>query len=73
MAGNVWERTSSLYKPYPYKADDGRNNPSTGDGRVLRGGAFDNDGDDVRCACRGYFNPDLRLNHLGFRVVAPSL
>jgi formylglycine-generating enzyme required for sulfatase activity len=28
---------------------------------------------DVRCACRGYFNPDLRLNHLGFRVVAPSL
>ncbi len=39
LAGNAWEWVSSLYRPYPYQAQDGREDPNdTTDRRVYRGG-----------------------------------
>ena len=37
--------------------------------RVLRGGAFNNNDRNVRCAIRNRNNPDNRNRNIGFRVV----
>ena len=82
MAGNVWEWCQSKYRPYPYRAGDGREDlqPDGGleglrayDRRVVRGGSFIYDQRDVRCAVRFRSNPNHWDRHVGFRVVmAPS-
>ena len=69
MAGNVWEWCSSLYKPYPYDAADGREYLEAEGRRVVRGGAFDYVRRRVCCAGRYRDPPDSRLHLLGFRVV----
>lgn len=70
MAGNVWEWCHSLYKPYPYKADDGREDETASGDRLLRGGSFGSERGYARCAYRAYVGPgDLGLN-VGFRVAA---
>ncbi|MEM7346013.1 MAG: SUMF1/EgtB/PvdO family nonheme iron enzyme [Chloroflexota bacterium] len=40
MAGNVWEWVSSEYRDYPYNADDGREDLSSTNDRVHRGGSW---------------------------------
>jgi formylglycine-generating enzyme required for sulfatase activity len=80
MAGNVWEWTRSLWGTdwekasfnYPYKLDDGRENLGAPAeiNRVLRGGSWDDDAVNVRCARRDGGGPGGRFYFVGFRVVA---
>ncbi len=69
MAGNVWEWLSSVYAPYPYRADDGREDLTVAAPRVLRGGSFVSPhADYVRCAMRSLSYPTRRREHIGFRL-----
>lgn len=69
MAGNVWEWVSSAYAPYPYRADDGREDPAAPSQRVLRGGSFASPhASFVRCAMRSLSYAARRREHIGFRV-----
>jgi formylglycine-generating enzyme required for sulfatase activity len=76
LIGNVWEWTSSLYQPYPYQPEDGRERDignSTDVRRVLRGGSWFNlSADFLRAACRNDDTPDNGLNDWGFRVARSS-
>jgi formylglycine-generating enzyme required for sulfatase activity len=67
MAGNVWEWTSSVYMPYPYRADDGREHAHSKDTRVVRGGGFINDPRHLRVSNRRYVPPDAGDSTIGFR------
>jgi formylglycine-generating enzyme required for sulfatase activity len=70
MAGNVWEWTSSLYRPYPYRTDDGREDLGVVGDRVLRGGSFLSPPRQARCAYRLREAPEHCSNIVGFRVAA---
>lgn len=70
MAGNLAEWTSSLYRPYPYDPDDGREDPQDPGERVTRGGdAYFSDQSDLRAAARTGFSrePGRGHRHIGFR------
>jgi formylglycine-generating enzyme required for sulfatase activity/tRNA A-37 threonylcarbamoyl transferase component Bud32 len=71
MAGNVWEWTGTLYKPYPYEADDGREDLSSSEARVLRGGAWNSNGNFIRSAARIRSNPTNSTDYYGFRCALP--
>lgn len=67
MTGNVWEWCSSLYKPYPYKPGDGREDLSASGPRVVRGGSWYLDPRNVCCAARHGGYPTFRIGGFGFR------
>lgn len=71
VVGNVWEWTANLYRPYPYRAGDGREALEATGWRVLRGGSWHNDLTIVRCAARldGDF---LFFNNVGFRCAVSA-
>ena len=68
LAGNVWEWTASLYRPYPYAEDDGREAPDLGGARVVRGGSFIHGAREIRCSYRHGMLPGVRDPYVGFRV-----
>lgn len=70
MAGNVWQWVSSLYRPYPYRADDGREDPDATGERVTRGGGHDSPGSHLRTSYRGRGlsrGPTAGHHNIGFR------
>jgi formylglycine-generating enzyme required for sulfatase activity len=72
MAGNVWEWTSSAFNPYPYDAQDVREDPSTNRNRVLRGGAWLLEPRVARAACRNNEHPSQFAGFfydVGFRLL----
>jgi iron(II)-dependent oxidoreductase len=70
MAGNAWEWVSSAYRPYPYRADDGREDPKPGPVRGTRGGGHDSPAEEITTTHRGRNlsrNPASGHHNIGFR------
>jgi len=76
MAGNVWEWTSTIPKPYPYNAIDGREGQqdvaygSKWPQRVLRGGTWSNGVWWLRSSVRYRIVGVYINNNIGFRCAA---
>lgn len=75
MSGNVWEWTSTLYAPYPYDADDGREDETDMFApRVVRGGSCCSYIiADVRAAYRFPVAPFMQDSNIGFRCVRDTV
>ncbi len=75
LSGNVWTWTLSLYKEYPYRNDDGREDINVEGLRVLRGGSWRFNPVSARAVYRDLLSPGFRNGSFGFRVVVrpPSL
>ena len=75
LAGNQWEWVSSVYRPYPYKADDGRENQTPGPVRSTRGGGHDSSEEEITTTQRGRNlsrNPKAGHHNIGFRCASSS-
>lgn len=72
MHGNVAEWTRSLYRPYPYRDDDGRNDlTDTQSDRAVRGGSWHDRPRQARSAYRLPYPAWQRVFNVGFRVICP--
>jgi len=70
MAGNAWEWVSSAYRPYPFDAKDGREDPVAAPVRGTRGGGHDSPAAEITTTQRGRNlsrNPASGHHNIGFR------
>lgn len=80
LRGNVWEWCStrwgrnwqSLDYPYPYKANDGREDLSGSYARVMRGGSWFDPPQEAHPAKRARYLPGSRGSNIGFRLIRPD-
>lgn len=72
LHGNVAEWTRSIYRPYPYREDDGRSAPEATGPKVVRGGSWRDRPDRCRSAFRLSYAPYQKVFNVGFRVVCES-
>ncbi len=68
MSGNVSEWVEDWYGSYPSSSVTDPKGPSSGSGRVGRGGSWSYYARDLRSADRNFLSPDYRYVVLGFRL-----
>jgi formylglycine-generating enzyme required for sulfatase activity len=69
-SGNVWQWVSSAYRPYPWRADDGREDPGGDALRGTRGGGHDSPAEAISATQRGRTlsrAPNAGHHNIGFR------
>ena len=71
MSGNVREWCSDWYGSYSSSSQTNPTGPSSGSGRVCRGGSWFYIAGGCRVSARSSRAPDGRSNNLGFRLVMP--
>jgi formylglycine-generating enzyme required for sulfatase activity len=69
MHGNVAEWTRSEFRPYPYRADDGREEPSAAARMVVRGGSWRDRPAYATSSYRLSYLPFQKVYNVGFRVI----
>lgn len=72
MHGNVAEWTASLYKPYPYRDDDGRNDPQVSGRRVVRGGSWYDRPKLCTSSFRRAYRDYQKVYNVGFRIIVEA-
>jgi formylglycine-generating enzyme required for sulfatase activity len=72
MHGNAAEWTLSLYRRYPYRDADGRNDPAARGQRVVRGGSWRDRPHRARSAFRLAYPAWQQVFNVGFRVVCEA-
>ena len=68
MLGNVWECVNDWYGDYSADPQTDPRGPSTGSGRVFRGGSWVNDSLGCRASDRNSITPDYSNFFIGFRA-----
>ena len=68
LAGNVWEWCWNAFDD----PDDLTFPQTSQNTRVLRGGCWRSSPNALRCTIRNWYDPGLRLDYFGFRVVCSS-
>ena len=70
--GNAAEWTLSLYRPYPYDAADGREDPAADGSRSVRGGSWRDLPHHASASYRFGYPAWRKVHNVGFRVAVPA-